>query len=118
MNRRPPRSTLFPYTTLFRSLEVRRETARRWNPRFGAAYFPEPQALLTPTKRVLGLDGQAKMSKSLGNTIGLFEDPDALWEKLKPAATAPARVTRQDPGNHDICNIFTIHQAFSTPAPQ
>src|SRR5437016_13981840 len=92
-----------------------REIARRWNHRFGAAYFPEPQALLTPTKRVLGLDGQAKMSKSLGNTIGLFETPETIWEKLKPAATDPARVTRRDPGNPDICNILTIHQVFSPP---
>ena len=95
-----------------------REITRRWNGRFGAGFFPEPQALLTPTKRVLGLDGQAKMSKSLGNTIGLFEDPDTIWQKLKPAATDPARVTRKDPGNPDICNIFTIHQGFSTPAQQ
>src|SRR5207248_2642038 len=85
---------------------------------FVQSLFPEPQALLTPTKRVLGLDGQAKMSKSLGNTVGLFEEPDKIWEKLKPAATDPARVTRKDPGNPDICNIFTIHQGFSTPAQQ
>src|SRR5213596_1029407 len=99
-------------------LELMREIARRWNGRFGAGFFPEPQALLTPTKRVLGLDGRAKMSKSLGNTLGLFEDPDTIWEKLTPAATDPARVTRKDPGNPDICNIFTIHQGFSTPAQQ
>src|SRR5205085_731982 len=61
----------------------------------------------------LGLDGQAKMSKSLGNTIGLFDSPETIWEKLKPAATDPARVTRKDPGNPDVCNIFTIHQGFS-----
>src|SRR5437762_580922 len=73
-------------------LELMREIARRWNHRFGTDFFPEPQALLTPTKRVLGLDGQAKMSKSLGNTVGLFEEPDKIWEKLKPAATDPARV--------------------------
>src|SRR6266568_117235 len=99
-------------------LELMREITRRWNSRFGAGFFPEPQALLTPTKRVLGLDGRAKMSKSLGNTLGLFEDPDAIWAKLKPAATDPARVTRKDPGNPDICNIFTIHQGFSTPETQ
>src|SRR5213080_1377723 len=97
-------------------LELMREIARRWNARYGRDFFPEPQALLTPTKRVLGLDGKAKMSKSLGNTIGLFEDADTIWEKLKPAATDPARVTRKDPGNPDICNIFTIHQGFSPPA--
>jgi len=83
-------------------LELMREIARRWNARFGAAAgftFPEPQALLTTAKRVLGLNGQAKMSKSLGNTIGLLESPEAIWEKLKPAATDPARVTRKDPGD-------------------
>ncbi len=92
-----------------------REIARRWNARYGHDFFPEPQALLTPTKRVLGLDGKAKMSKSLGNTIGLFESPEAIWEKLRPAATDPARKTRKDPGTPEICNIFTIHQGFSPP---
>ncbi|HEU5260300.1 MAG TPA: tryptophan--tRNA ligase [Gemmatimonadales bacterium] len=99
-------------------LELMREIARRWNTRFangGGFRFPEPQALLTTSKRVLGLDGQAKMSKSLGNTIGLFDPPETIWEKLKPAATDPARVTRKDPGNPEICNIFTIHQGFSPP---
>jgi tryptophanyl-tRNA synthetase len=99
-------------------LELMREIARRWNARFGAGYFPEPQPLLTKSKRVLGLDGKAKMSKSLGNTIGLFESPEAIWEKLRPAATDPARKTRKDPGNPDICNIFTIHQGFSPAATQ
>jgi len=74
--------------------------------------------LLTTSKRVLGLDGQAKMSKSLGNTIGLFDSPETIWNKLRPAATDPARKTRKDPGNPDICNIFTIHQGFSPPATQ
>ncbi len=99
-------------------LELMREIARRWNARYGAAFFPEPQALLTTAKRVLGLDGRAKMSKSLGNTIGLLDPPELIWEKLKPAATDPARVTRKDPGNPDICNIFTIHQGFSPPDAQ
>ena len=96
-------------------LELMREIARRWNARYGAGYFPEPQPLLTNTKRVLGLDGKAKMSKSLRNTIGLFDSPETIWEKLRPAATDPARKTRKDPGNPDICNIFTIHQGFSPP---
>lgn len=97
-------------------LELMREIARRWNARFGNGFaFPEPQALLGTAKRVLGLDGQAKMSKSLGNTISLFDLPETIWEKLKPAATDPARVTRKDPGNPDVCNIYTIHQGFSPP---
>jgi len=102
-------------------LELMREIARRWNARYadGPGFaFPEPQALLSTAKRVLGLDGQAKMSKSLGNTISLFDTPETIWEKLKPATTDPARVTRKDPGNPDICNIFTIHQGFSPPDTQ
>lgn len=98
-------------------LELMREIARRWNHRFGE-FFPEPEAQLTAAKRVLGLDGRAKMSKSLGNTIGLLESPESIWEKLRPAATDPARKTRKDPGNPDICNIFTIHQGFSPPEVQ
>lgn len=98
-------------------LELMREIARRWNHRFGE-FFPEPEAQLTAAKRVLGLDGRAKMSKSLGNTIGLLESPESIWEKLRPAATDPARKTRKDPGNPDICNIFTIHQGFSPPDVQ
>jgi len=96
-------------------LELMREIARRWNARYGEGFFPEPQPLLTKTRRVLGLDGKAKMSKSLGNTIGLFESPEAIWEKLRPAATDPARVTKKDPGTPEICNIFTLHQGFSPP---
>lgn len=95
-------------------LELSREIARRWNSRFKADFFAEPQPLLSKAKRVLGLDGQAKMSKSLGNTIGLFDSPEVIWEKLRPAATDPARKTRKDPGNPDICNIFTLHQGFSS----
>src|SRR5437867_12405259 len=96
-------------------LELMREIARRWNVRYAEGFFPEPQPLLTKTKRVLGLDGKAKMSKSLGNTIGLFESPESIWEKLRPAATDPARKTRKDPGTPEICNIYTLHQGFSPP---
>src|SRR3954471_4258879 len=99
-------------------LELSREIARKWNTRFdlpttvdhalsrmeGAeeGYFPEPKALLTPTRRVMGLDGQAKMSKSLGNTIDLLEEPASIWEKLRPAVTDPKRVRRTDPGTPEV----------------
>jgi tryptophanyl-tRNA synthetase len=110
-------------------LELSRDVARRWNARFGRptgtvgedggevreAYFPEPQALLTPTRRIMGLDGQTKMSKSLGNTIGLLEEPEAIWAKLRPAVTDPARVRRTDPGTPEICNIYHLHKAFNPP---
>ncbi len=112
-------------------LELSREIARRWNTRFSPGYaeraaeveptqevegfFPEPKPLLTPTRRIMGLDGKAKMSKSLGNTVGLLEDPKDVWEKLRPAMTDPARVRRTDPGTPEVCNIYQLHKAFSPP---
>jgi len=98
-------------------LELSREIARRWNARYApdAPYFPEPQATLTPTRRVLGLDGQAKMSKSMGNTVGLLEPFDEVWEKLRPAVTDPKRVRRTDPGTPEVCNIYHLHKGFSPP---
>ena len=97
-------------------LELSREVARRWNAKFGVDYFPEPKPLLTPARRIMGLDGQGKMSKSLGNTVGLLEAPDAIWEKLRPAVTDPARVRRTDPGTPEVCNIYHLHKAFSDAA--
>ena len=98
-------------------LELAREIARRWNAEFGGdhPFFAEPKPLLTEAKRILGLDGQAKMSKSLGNTIGILDSPDEIWQKLRPAVTDPARVTKKDPGNPEICNIYTLHRSFSPP---
>ena len=98
-------------------LELSREIARRWNNRYApdAPFFPEPQPALTPTRRVMGLDGQAKMSKSLGNTVGLLEEFPAVWEKLRPAVTDPKRVRRTDPGTPEVCNIYHLHKAFSPP---
>jgi tryptophanyl-tRNA synthetase len=98
-------------------LELTRDIARKWNAEFGRGqdYFPEPQPILTEAKRITGLDGQAKMSKSLGNTIGLLDSPEEIWQKLRPAMTDPARVTRKDPGNPEICNIYHLHRYFSPP---
>ncbi len=113
-------------------LELSREIARKWNARFDVpqaaknmlrtgegeapGFFPEPKALLTPAKRIMGLDGQAKMSKSLGNTIDLLESPESVWEKLRPAVTDPKRVRRSDPGTPEVCNIYHLHKTFSPPA--
>jgi tryptophanyl-tRNA synthetase len=96
-------------------LELSREIARRWNARFGEGFFPEPQAKLTPARRIMGLDGNSKMSKSMGNTVGLLEAPESIWEKLRPAVTDPARVRRTDPGTPEVCNIYHLHRAFSPP---
>jgi tryptophanyl-tRNA synthetase len=61
----------------------------------------------------LGLDGKSKMSKTLNNYIGVLEDEKNIWEKLKVAVTDTNRVRRYDKGNPDLCNVFTIHSAFS-----
>ena len=95
-------------------LELAREIARRWNARF-VEYFPEPQPMLSQAKRIVGLDGKAKMSKSLGNTVGVLDSPEVIWEKLRPAMTDPARKTKRDPGTPEICNIYALHQHLSTP---
>ncbi|HEY8795601.1 MAG TPA: tryptophan--tRNA ligase [Gemmatimonadaceae bacterium] len=97
-------------------LELAREVARRWNAKFESDLFPEPKPLLTATRRIMGLDGQAKMSKSLGNTIGLLETPEEVWAKLRPAMTDPARVRRTDPGTPEVCNIYNLHRAFNDEA--
>ena len=96
-------------------LELSRVVARRWNERFSpdVEYFAEPQPLLTPTRRIMGLDGQAKMSKSMGNTIGLLETPEEIWAKLRPAVTDPKRIRKTDPGTPEVCNIYHLHKAFS-----
>jgi tryptophanyl-tRNA synthetase len=98
-------------------LELAREIVRRFNARFGDT-FAEPQPLFSTTPKILGLDGQAKMSKSLGNTIALSETDAAIWDKLRTAATDPARVKRTDPGTPEKCNIFTLHKFFSDTSRQ
>ena len=98
-------------------LELARETARRWNAAFGAGgpLLPEAQPLLTEAKRIMGLDGETKMSKSRNNSIGILDSPETIWQKLRPAKTDPARVTRKDPGTPEICNIYDLHRHFSPP---
>lgn len=96
-------------------VELMREIARKWNGRFGEGFFPEPDAQVGKIRRIIGLDGQAKMSKSLGNTVGILETPEQIWERIRPAKTDPARVTRHDPGTPEKCNVYALHQQFSPP---
>jgi len=95
-------------------VEFSREIARKFNARYGET-FPEPKVLLSTAPRILGTDGNAKMSKSMNNSIGLLDPPEVIWEKLRTAVTDVKRQRRSDPGNPDKCNIFTMHQAFSKP---
>ncbi len=95
-------------------IELARRIARSFNHRWGGKVFPECEALLSSTPKILGLDGHAKMSKSLGNSIGLAEGEKATRKKLAKAATDPARVERTDPGDPLKCNVYTLHTFFST----
>ena len=94
-------------------IELARRIARAFNRRWGKV-FPEPEALLSKTPKLLGLDGQAKMSKSLDNTISLSEPEKRIRKKLARAATDPARVQRTDPGDPTKCNLYTLHEFFSS----
>ena len=95
-------------------VELTRRIARRFNNRFGET-FPEPQEVLTPTSRIMGTDGKTKMSKSLNNYIGILEQPEAIWEKLRTSVTDERRIRRTDPGDPGVCNLFTMHKVFSSP---
>ena len=94
-------------------IELAREISRDFNLRYGEDYFVEPKALLTESARIMGVDGKTKMSKSLNNAIGILEPESTIWEKLRTAVTDEDRKRRDDPGNPDICNIFTMHKGFS-----
>ncbi len=96
-------------------LELARETARRWNHRFGRV-FREPKPRLSSAPRIMGLDGATKMSKSKNNSIALFDPPEVFWKKLKGAFTDPQRLKLTDPGRPEVCNIFTMHKAVSSEA--
>jgi len=93
-------------------LELSRTLVKKFNETF-KPIFPEPKTLHTKTTKVVGLDGSAKMSKSYNNYIGLVEDEKKIWTKLAPAVTDPARVKKTDPGNPNICNIYSLHKLVS-----
>jgi len=93
-------------------IEITREIARRFNNQYGEV-FPEPEALLTKFSRLPGLDGAAKMSKSLGNTILLSDEPETVKAKLKKAVTDAQKIRRNDPGRPEVCLIFSYHKKFN-----
>ena len=98
-------------------VEITRRIARAFNTRWKKV-FPEPEPALTSTPKILGLDGQAKMSKSLGNTISLGATDKEIRKSLARAATDPARVQRTDPGDPLKCNVHTLHTFFTPPEQQ
>ena len=93
-------------------LEIAREIVRRFHHLFNKEIFTEPKELLSPTPRLLGLDGR-KMSKSYNNAIFLSDSKEEVWQKLRVAKTDPQRVRKSDPGNPEVCLIYDYHKAFS-----
>ena len=94
-------------------LEFAREIVRSFNYRYNTKVLVEPQVKHTEIPKVLGIDGKAKMGKSLNNHIELASTPEETAARVKDMVTDPARMKRTDPGNPDICNVYSMHKIFS-----
>jgi len=92
-------------------LELSREIVRAFNRRYGPI-FPEPQAVFTDAPVVLGTDGVRKMSKSAGNTIPIFAEPDEIRRIVQKMVTDPQRIKRTDAGRPEVCNVCQLHRFF------
>jgi tryptophanyl-tRNA synthetase len=93
-------------------VELTREIARKFNAEFGEV-FPEPEPLIGEVPTLVGTDGQAKMSKSLGNCIYLSDDAEAVKEKVMQMYTDPTRIHPTDPGHTENNPVFIYHEAFN-----
>jgi len=94
-------------------IEFAREIVRSFNFRYNTKVLIEPQVKHTEVTKVLGIDGKEKMSKSLNNHIELASTPEETKKRVLEMMTDPARIKRSDPGNPDICNVYTMHKIFS-----
>lgn len=94
-------------------IEFARETVRSFNFRFNTNVLIEPQMKVTEVPKVLGTDGVQKMGKSLNNHIELAATPEETLKRVMTMVTDPARMRRTDPGNPDVCNVFSMHKIFS-----
>jgi tryptophanyl-tRNA synthetase len=94
-------------------IELTREVARRFNSIYKASILPEPEALLTPSPKVPGIDGR-KMSKSYGNTIGLTDSARLVSEKLEKMSNGGQRGRVSDPGDPELCPVYDLHKLFSS----
>jgi tryptophanyl-tRNA synthetase len=92
-------------------VELTREIARRFNYFYGDI-FPIPETILTKTPKILGID-RRKMSKSYDNAIFLSDSPEEVRNKVSQMITDPQRARRADPGNPDVCNVFSFHRMYS-----
>ncbi len=95
-------------------IEFAREVVRSFNFRYNSQVLIEPQMKATEIPKVIGIDGQAKMSKSLNNHIELASTPEETQQRVMQMVTDPQRVKRTDPGDPDVCNVFSLHKVFSS----
>ena len=93
-------------------VELTREIARRFNFLY-KEIFPIPEPLLTSVPKLLGIDGR-KMSKSYDNSIYISDRGKVLQTKISSMFTDPQRMRKSDPGNPEICNVFTFHGLYSS----
>ncbi|MCI8291424.1 MAG: tryptophan--tRNA ligase [Clostridia bacterium] len=94
-------------------IEQCREIVRKFNSIYGEV-LKEPEAYLSETKRIKGLDGNEKMGKSLGNAIYLSDSEEEITKKVMSAVTDPARIRKDDKGNPDVCMVAYYHNLFSS----
>lgn len=94
-------------------IEFAREIVRSFNYRYNTKVLIEPQVKHTEILKVVGIDGKDKMSKSLNNHIELASTPEETVKRVREMVTDPARQRKTDPGNPDVCNVFTMHKTFS-----
>ena len=92
-------------------VEMTREIARRFNHLY-TEVFPVPDVLLTPTSKLLGID-RRKMSKSYGNAIYLTDTKEEINNKVGQMITDPQRAKKIDPGDPDVCNVFSFHEIYT-----
>ena len=96
-------------------IEFAREIVRSFNFRYKTKVLVEPQVKHTEVLKVIGIDGREKMSKSLDNHIELAATTEETGKRVMQMVTDPARIRRMDPGNPDVCNVFSMHKLFSSP---
>jgi tryptophanyl-tRNA synthetase len=93
-------------------IELTREVARKFNSTYGEV-FPEPEGKVGKIERLVGLDGNSKMTKSLDNTINLNESEGELKRKIMSMYTDPKRIHATDPGTVKGNPVFVYHDAFN-----
>ncbi len=92
-------------------LELIREVVRRFN-RTYTPVFPEPQALLTEWPVINGTDGRQRMSKTVGNVVGVTDEPEVLRKQVLSMVTDTKRVYKTQPGHPRTCNVCAFYKFF------